>query len=376
MSVDIFGRTKVENTQKVFSAGVTLTQINNAFLRRDGGNAATDSIDMGSHKIVNAAEPTDMQDVATKNYVDSKAVVSRSGDSMTGELNMNNNKITHLPIKPIDKFEATSKVYVDDRDNKRVSKAGDVMTGNLKLNLAGTSDPVRSLGCSDLTAGKSFQLLLGNVENQLEFSLPHASATKPAAPIPITLQTSAGLLVKTKGDDVCHLSTPEIMIYEDVDINFHKLKNLQSPVNAEDAATKHYVDSLRGPAFNAGNTGKQDLRANEKQKITFNAKVFDTDNKFSIPNSRFEPGKVGYYQVNTNMVFNSVDKYYGNVYLYKNNKPFVQIGGGDSSGASYVTISGNTLVHLSSSDYIELVALCNQNITITANEFSAIFIRN
>ena len=377
MSVDIFGRTNVENTQKVFSAGVTLTQINNEFLRRDGGNTATDSIDMGSHKIVNAAEPTDLQDVATKNYVDSKAVVSKSGDTMTGELNMNNNKITHLPIRPTDKLEATSKVYVDGQDYKRVSKAGDVMTGNLKLNIAGSADSVRSLGCSDLTAGKSFQLLLVNIENQLDFSLPHASATKPTVSTPVTLQTSAGLLVKTNGDDVCRLSTPEIMIYEDVDINGHKLKNLQSPVNDQDAATKHYVDNLKGPAFNAGNTVPQNLRVNEKQKITFNAKLIDTDDKFSIPFSRLQPGKAGYYQVNANVIFNSVDKnYYGNVYLYKNNNPFLQIGGGGSNGASFVCISGNTLVRLSSNDYIELVALCTQNINITANEFSAIFIRN
>ena len=82
--------------KKVFSAGVTLTQLKDVFLSHDGGNTATDSIDMGSQKIVNVAEPTDLQDVATKNYVDSKAVVSRSGATMTGELNMNNNKITHL----------------------------------------------------------------------------------------------------------------------------------------------------------------------------------------------------------------------------------------------------------------------------------------
>ena len=98
MSVVIYGRTNVENTQKVFSAGVTLTQINNAFLRCDGGNTATDSIDMGSHKIANAAEPTDLQDVATKNYVDSKAVVFRSRDTMTKELNMNNNKLLTYPL--------------------------------------------------------------------------------------------------------------------------------------------------------------------------------------------------------------------------------------------------------------------------------------
>ena len=139
------------------------------------------------------------------------------------------------------------------------------MTGNLKMNITGSADPVRLLGCSDLTAGKSFQLLLSNIENQLEFSLLHASAIKPTAPTPVTLQTSAGLLVKTNGDNVCRLSTPEIMIYEDVNINGLILKNLQSPVNAPDAAAKQYVENLKGPVFNAGNTVPQNLRANEKK---------------------------------------------------------------------------------------------------------------
>ena len=39
-----------------------------------------------------------------------------------------------------------------------------------------------------------------------------------------------------------------------VGINDHKFKKLQSPVNAEDAATKSHVENLKGPAFNAGNT--------------------------------------------------------------------------------------------------------------------------
>ena len=60
MSVNIFGRTNVGNMQKIFSAGITLTQIHNAFLRRDGRNTANDSIDISSHKIVNAAKPTNL----------------------------------------------------------------------------------------------------------------------------------------------------------------------------------------------------------------------------------------------------------------------------------------------------------------------------
>ena len=117
MSLDIFGITDVGNTHKVFSAGETLLQVNNAILRRDGGNTTTDNIDLDSHKIVNAADLTDLQDVATKNYVD--------------------HKITHLPIKPTGILKATIKVYVDSQDNKKVLKTRDVMTRNLKLNIIG-----------------------------------------------------------------------------------------------------------------------------------------------------------------------------------------------------------------------------------------------
>ena len=85
MSVDIFGRTDVGNAQKVFSAGVTLSQVNNVFLRRDGGNTATDNIDLDSHKIVKVVDPTDPQDVATNNYVDSSKV-AKTGDTMKGNL--------------------------------------------------------------------------------------------------------------------------------------------------------------------------------------------------------------------------------------------------------------------------------------------------
>lgn len=38
MPVDKFGRTDTTNTTRVISGGITLSQANNAFLRRDGGN--------------------------------------------------------------------------------------------------------------------------------------------------------------------------------------------------------------------------------------------------------------------------------------------------------------------------------------------------
>ena len=68
MPVNIFG----SSSQKIVSGGVTLAQASNAFLRRDGGNAATADIDLNSHKITNVLNPTSAQDAATKSYVDDK----------------------------------------------------------------------------------------------------------------------------------------------------------------------------------------------------------------------------------------------------------------------------------------------------------------
>ena len=72
----------LEIRKKVFSAGVTLSLANNAFLRRDDGNTVSDNIDLNLPSIVKAVNPTNPHDVTTKNFVDS----SKTGVIMTGNL--------------------------------------------------------------------------------------------------------------------------------------------------------------------------------------------------------------------------------------------------------------------------------------------------
>ena len=114
MPVDKFGHTDSGSMQRVVAGGVTLTQINNSFLRLDGSNDITGDIDMGGHlllglpidypsagngdeaisfsqataliadKITNIATPTADDHLANKKYVDTK--VSKTGDTMTGNL--------------------------------------------------------------------------------------------------------------------------------------------------------------------------------------------------------------------------------------------------------------------------------------------------
>jgi len=83
MPVDIFGRTDFANdSTRVISQGINMKQVNDTFLRRDGGNAASSDIDLDSHKLINVADPAKDKDAANKEYVDSNAgtnKVSKSG---------------------------------------------------------------------------------------------------------------------------------------------------------------------------------------------------------------------------------------------------------------------------------------------------------
>ena len=75
MGVDKFGR---RDKSVVVTKGVSLRCISNNFLRRDGTNTATGSINMTGNTHTNVSNPVNAQDIATKNYVYGK--VSKSGD--------------------------------------------------------------------------------------------------------------------------------------------------------------------------------------------------------------------------------------------------------------------------------------------------------
>ena len=97
MPVDKFGRM---SDARIITDGVSLTYINNNFIRRSGTNTVTGSLNMTGNTLLNVSNPVNAQDVATKNYVDTNSSsdkVSKSGDTMTGHLNMSGNLSIGLP---------------------------------------------------------------------------------------------------------------------------------------------------------------------------------------------------------------------------------------------------------------------------------------
>ena len=67
MPVDKFGRMSDAKTK---DTGVSMTYINNNYIRSDGVTTVSGSIDMRGNTLYNVSDPVNPQDVATKKYAD------------------------------------------------------------------------------------------------------------------------------------------------------------------------------------------------------------------------------------------------------------------------------------------------------------------
>lgn len=94
------------------------------------------TLDLGTQDLGTfvVREPIDNDEVATKLYADTK--LKLSGGQMTGQLNMNNNRIINVGGPPVSGNEATNRDFVLGQDALKLNKAGDTMTGNLTMGAA------------------------------------------------------------------------------------------------------------------------------------------------------------------------------------------------------------------------------------------------
>jgi len=96
MPVDKFGRAEYGEASTTLHTIVSSgDHADDVYLRRDGGNAAIGSISMTGNTVTNVCNSTADHDVANKMYVDqiTSDAVSKNGDTMMGNLNMNGYRI-------------------------------------------------------------------------------------------------------------------------------------------------------------------------------------------------------------------------------------------------------------------------------------------
>ena len=105
MPVDKFGRiirdAKRTVVQETTASDLSVTEMDDYFVRRDGSNTVFGSINMMGNTLTNVSNPASDHDVANKVYVDENAggdddKVSKAGDVMSCDLNMGGNRITGL----------------------------------------------------------------------------------------------------------------------------------------------------------------------------------------------------------------------------------------------------------------------------------------
>ena len=95
MPVDKFGRMSDIKTK---DTGVSLTYINNNYVRSDGDTPLSGSLDMRGNTIYNVADPVNPQDVATKEYTDTTNKAFVLYDIINFISRTTNNKITNAYV--------------------------------------------------------------------------------------------------------------------------------------------------------------------------------------------------------------------------------------------------------------------------------------
>ena len=113
MPVDKFGRMSDTKTR---DTGVSLTYINDNYIRSDGSTPVTGYIDMKGNTLTNVSDPENTQDVATKQYADTANTAFVFGDGKylaAGEVSMGGKRLENVGT-PLKNNQATNKAYVDN----------------------------------------------------------------------------------------------------------------------------------------------------------------------------------------------------------------------------------------------------------------------
>ena len=244
MPVDKFGRM---SDTKTTDSGVSLTYINNNYVRSDGGTPLTGSLDMKGNIIYNVAEPVNPQDVATKVYVDNtkgSGVIGRKiGDAVSIKENMDfmgKQKIKNLP-GPVNDHDAATKEYVDTK-----TELGNIDMGG-QFTVLNVKPPINDNHITDKKyVDENAAFVFRNNEYYAKGNINLRNAKLGGLREPT--QDGEATTKKYVDDSLAsHFidGNDNIEFGRDVDMEGNKIFALPEPDQDSDPATKKYVDDLQ-----------------------------------------------------------------------------------------------------------------------------------
>ena len=244
MPVDKFGRM---SDKKTTDSGVSLTYINNNYVRSDGGTPLTGSLDMKGNIIYNVAEPVNPQDVATKVYVDNtkgSGVIGRKiGDAISIKENMDfmgKQKIKNLP-DPVNDHDAATKEYIDTK-----TELGDIDMGG-QFTVLNVKTPINDNHITDKKyVDDNAAFVFRNNEYYAKGNINLRNAKLGGLREPT--QDGEATTKKYVDDSLANHfidGNDNIVFGRDVDMEGNKIFALPEPDQDSDPATKKYVDDLQ-----------------------------------------------------------------------------------------------------------------------------------
>ena len=244
MPVDKFGRM---SDTKTTDSGVSLTYINNNYVRSDGGTPLTGSLDMKGNIIYNVAEPVNPQDVATKVYVDNtkgSGVIGRKiGDAVSIKENMDfmgKQKIKKLP-DPVNDHDAATKEYVDTK-----TELGNIdMEG--KFTVLNVKTPINDNHITDkkyVDDNAAFVFRNNEYYAKGNINLRNAKLGGLREPTQDGEATTKKYVDESLASHFIDIND-NIVFGRDVDMEGNKIFALPEPDQDSDPATKKYVDDLQ-----------------------------------------------------------------------------------------------------------------------------------
>ena len=259
MPVDKFGRMSDLKTK---DTGVSLTYINNNYVRSDGETPLTGSLDMRGNTLYNVADPVNPQDVVTKVYVDntkgSGVIGRKTGNGVSIKENLDflgKQRIKNLP-DPVNDHDAVTKEYVDTTTtpflklDQTYNTKGDIDMGN-QFTVLNVKTPIDD----NHITNKKYVDEMDNLNSAFAFKNGSYYAK---GGIIMRKNKLGGLQEPTNDGEAANKkyvddTTKNLFIDENdniafglnVDMEGNQILGLPEPATDQEPATKKYVDDLQ-----------------------------------------------------------------------------------------------------------------------------------